>query len=70
MYLEKDYPLLTVIVVALSLMMTVQLFGQVWDYWFPRKLNVSYECDFNMGKHILTKPCEIRSVSYAPTPNN
>lgn len=62
--MNKDYPLLTVIITALSLMMIVQIFGQVWDYWFRATPSVSYECDFNMGKHTVTMPCEIRSINY------
>lgn len=60
----NDYPLLTVVVVAMTLMMAVQLFGQVWDYWFRVAPNVTYECDFKMKDHIVTMPCEIRFVNY------
>ena len=62
--MDKDYPLLTVVIVALSLMMTVQIFGQAWDNAFRLTPRVTYECDFKMKDHVVTMPCEIRSVTY------
>lgn len=63
--MDKDYPLLTVIIVALSLMMAVQILGMAWDSAFGVAPSVTYECDFKMKDHILTMPCEIRGVHYA-----
>lgn len=63
--MDKDYPLLTVVIVALSLMMAVQIFGQAWDSAFRVAPSVTYECDFKMKDHIVTMPCEIRSVTFS-----
>lgn len=63
--MDKDYPLLTVIVVAMTLMMTVQIFGQAWDSAFRVVPSVTYECDFKMKDHVVTMPCEIRSVTFS-----
>ena len=63
--MNKDYPLLTVVIVALTLMMTVQIFGMFWDNAFRVMPNVTYECDFKMKDHIVTMPCEIRSVTFS-----
>ena len=47
--------------VALVCMMCVQIFGVYFNAVFPKEERViTYECDFEMGKSILTKPCTIR----------
>lgn len=56
----KDYPLLTVVVVALSCMMTIQIFGIYYDAitYMPKEFEpIVYDCRFNMGDSILTRPC-------------
>ena len=60
-----EQALLDVITVALSLMMCVQLFGQAWESCCRvERPKPQYECDFNMRGHVVTMPCEIRSVRY------
>lgn len=63
--MDKDYPLLTVVIVALSLMMTVQILGMAWDSAFRVAPRVTYECDFKMKDHVVTMPCEIRNVAFS-----
>ena len=63
--MNKDYPLLTVVIVALTLMMTVQIFGMFWDNAFRVMPSVAYECDFQLADHVVTMPCEIRSVTFS-----
>lgn len=63
--LNDDYQALwDVVRVSLVCMMVVQLFGNTWDYWFKIPNMASYECDFQLADHVVTMPCEIRSVSY------
>jgi hypothetical protein len=61
----NDYPLFTVVVVALVCMMCVQIFGVYWTYFFPSTKTASYECDFQMKNHVITMPCEIRNVTFS-----
>jgi len=61
--MQHDYPLLTVTVVALASMMLVQVFGIYVEAIFPSaKKQVTYECDFHIGKVYMTAPCTIRGV--------
>lgn len=58
--MNKDYPLLTVAIVALSCMMLIQICGIYYDAitYVPKGFEqVLYECRFNMGDSILTRPC-------------
>ena len=51
--------------VALVCMMCVQIFGVYFSVLFPKEERViTYECDFKMKDHVVTMPCEIRSVTY------
>lgn len=59
----NDKPLFTVIIVALSCMMAIQIFGVYFNALFPKEnAEIIYECNFNMGKSILTRPCTIHGV--------
>lgn len=47
--------------VALVSMMLALMFGTYLGALFPKQEKVPvYECDFNMGKSLLTRPCTIR----------
>jgi hypothetical protein len=63
--LSDDYQALwDVVRVALVCMMLTQIAGQCYDYFVPNTKTASYECDFQLKNHVVTMPCEIRSVSY------
>lgn len=62
---EANQALWDVIKTALIIMMMTQILGQVWDYWFRVMPSVAYECDFKMKDHVVTMPCEIRSVTFS-----
>lgn len=62
---ESNQALWDVVRVALVLMMCVQIFGVYWTHFFPSTKITQYECDFKMKDHILTMPCEIRSVTFS-----
>jgi hypothetical protein len=63
--LSDDYQALwDVVRVALVCMMLTQIVGGIWDYFLPVNKTASYECDFQLADHVVTMPCEIRSVSY------
>lgn len=62
---DHDYPLMTVLIVALASMGFVLVVGTYGDAMYPKPpVQIVYECDFNMGSHILTKPCTTRGVYY------
>lgn len=62
---ESNQALWDVMRVALVCMMCVQIFGVYWTHFFPSTKIAQYECDFKMKDHILTMPCEIRSVTFS-----
>lgn len=58
---ESNQALWDVMRVALVCMMCVQIFGVYLNAAIPQEGRVIiYECDFNMGKSVLTAPCTIR----------
>lgn len=50
-----------VVRVAMLCMMSTMIFGVYFNAAFPKEVReITYECDFNMGKSTLTMPCTIR----------
>lgn len=59
--MNKDYPLLTVTIVAMVCMMSMLILGTYYTALMPKAEKVMvYECDFEMREHVLTMPCTIR----------
>ena len=54
-----------VVRVAMLCMMSVIIFGVYFNALFPKlEAEKMFECDFNMGKSIMTAPCTIRGEWY------
>lgn len=62
---EHDYPLMTVIIIALASMGFVLVVGAYGDAMFPKPYKqIVYECDFKFDRSVMTRPCTTRGVYY------